>query len=309
MAADLIQGAATDATFLSMFVRMLDRGLTEALALDTFAPVDLSLGVYASIHQAEPAARPLAVACTLAYLGIDALDDALDGDSSAKWGAFTSRELVLLGTAALATFPSLALSQAAALSPARRLRALHALAEGLLAAADGERQDIAEVVQTPDQAVSLAAAKSGSEWAAFAEAAAALAGAGAKARKGYAAFGRELGTAGQLASDCQDIWGEGWSRDLAAGRCTLPVAYWLHTASSADRADIERLRVAARQEAKAQDELRNQLRSSGALFYAALVIENHRQLALGHLPNRHPRLERLAASVRLFPGEDSGPGV
>jgi hypothetical protein len=59
----------------------------------------------------------------------------------------------------------------------------------------------------------------------------------------------------------------------------------------------------------AQEALRERLRSGGALFYAALVVENHRRQALAHLEAAAPgpagrgRLERLAASVGLLPTE------
>src|SRR5438874_956192 len=85
-----------------------------------------------------------------------------------------------------------------------------ALPAGLLGAAAGQEADLAGGSGT-EAAIAVAEAKSGQEWGAFAAAAAAFAGAPPERALAYTRFARALGAAGQLASDCQDIWGEDWS--------------------------------------------------------------------------------------------------
>lgn len=118
--------------------------------------------------------------------------------------------------------------------------------------------------------------------------AAQFAGASAEVVTLYAAFGRALGTVGQLASDCHDLFLAAQSCDLANGTRTLPIAFHLERLAGAERAQFLALLEQARTDAGAREAVRRGLRAAGALRHCAVVVEIYCQRALRVLELARP---------------------
>ena len=127
------------------------------------------------------------------------------------------------------------------------------------------------------------AAKSGEELSLFASLAAQFAGASAEIVSHYEAMGSEMGTAGQLASDCYDIFQAAHSKDLANGTRTLPIALYLEKASAWERRSFLELLDRSRKEDSCIKEIRGRLHEAGILKFCAFIIELHIQRALKEL--------------------------
>jgi geranylgeranyl pyrophosphate synthase len=88
-----------------------------------------------------------------------------------------------------------------------------------------------------------------------------------------AALGRDLGTAGQLASDCWELFHDPECRDLVHGARTLPIAFYLERLQDAEREAFLALLERAREEDAARQEVRDRLREAGDLRRCAFAIE------------------------------------
>src|SRR5262245_64953699 len=99
-AAAVIAGAAVPSGFRALLDLLVQRGREQAAELEVFAPVELPLGVYAAITDDLAAGLPIATACTLAYLGIDAFDDALDRELPPLWTGHAPVAVALAGASA-----------------------------------------------------------------------------------------------------------------------------------------------------------------------------------------------------------------
>jgi heptaprenyl diphosphate synthase len=147
----------------------------------------------------------------------------------------------------------------------------------------------------------IVAAKSGQEMAICASLAAQLAGASAEQIERCAALGLALGTAGQLASDCHDVFSSPHSKDLAAGTRTLPIVLALNRLEGSARADFLALLERARHDEAAREAVRRHLHAAGVVRPCALTIEVYRQRALRLLDSlgaREPARGRLQALIQ-----------
>lgn len=166
------------------------------------------------------------------------------------------------------------------------------LAGGLLQMIGGQQGDLSgtdTATVTAAQVVAIVAAKSGQEMAICTSLAAQLAGASAEQLERCTALGLALGTAGQLASDCHDVFSSPHSKDLAAGTRTLPIVLGLNRLQGPARAALLALLERARHEEAARRQARQQLHDAGVLQRCALTIEVHRQRALRLLDELNPR--------------------
>lgn len=257
--------------------------------------VEVPLLVYAGVRGDEAPAVPLAAITTLLFLGIDIFDDVADGDLPGHWAPYRPAEINLAAATLLCALPQLALAELNA--PLATLAAMQqALARGLLVMSAGQERDLASAgsahARVQDVEASVAA-KSGEEVAMFATMAAQFAGADRDIVSAYAALGRAIGTAGQLASDCHDLFDAPESRDLANGTRTLPIVLHLDRETS-----FLDLLEKARNDPAARDEVRRHLRASGALRHCAFVVEVYCQRALEALEEARP-LEPARSGLRL----------
>jgi geranylgeranyl diphosphate synthase type I len=283
-------------------------GRDQAAVLPSGLPAaELPLAVYAAANGRAPAPLPLAAACLCVYLGADLLDNVVDRELSDRWVAVGPNQSLLAGVTFLTPLAVAAVAELD-VPAATRLAVQDALIDALLAMSAGQAADVAFEGRAD---VSLAAceamvlAKSGAEWALFARVGALLAGAPAAVCDDFATFGRELGATSQVISDGVDLAAADGGRDLAAGKRTLPVVHALAALSDPARGEVLGHLAAAPHDPARKTAAREALLAAGALHFAALVAEAHRQRALTALRQAAPvgpasqRLYDWVADFRL----------
>ncbi len=261
--------------------------------------VFLPLLVYEAISGTREPAFPLSAAMTLLFLGIDIHDDLADGDLPAHWKPFHPAEIHLAAATLLSSLPQLALSELNT-GPECSAAMHRSLACGLLRMSAGQQTDLALAGRTNVSAEEVEASvesKSGEELALFATLAAQLAQAPPSIAQAYATMGRAFGTGGQLSSDCFDLFHAKWSRDLANGTRTFPIALHLERLKGGKRGHFLRLLERAKKSASAQGEVRRCLREAGELRRCAVIVEIYCQKALSALKAANPK-EPAGAHLR-----------
>ncbi len=268
----------------------------------------LPLLVYAGLRGDDRPAIPLAATTSLLFLGMDILDDLADGDQPAHWAGYGAGEINLAAATLLCAIPQLAIAELDA--PADCINAMQQrLAEGLLQMSAGQQRDLALAGSEEagaDEVQAILGTK-GEEMAIFAALAAHLAGATTEIVETCAALGRAIGTAGQLSSDCYDIFTDPDSRDLAHGTRTLPIALHLERQTGEERARFLALLDQAREDAGMREAVRQRLIASGEMRHCAFITEVYCQRAYRALEQMNPLeparsgLRAMIDSVSFFP--------
>jgi geranylgeranyl pyrophosphate synthase len=271
--------------------------------------IDLAFDVTEAAGGDPELAVALASASAFCFSALDVIDDVADGDTQAHWQDVPAAQQQLAGLAALVSYPQMLI---AALPLATdRIAAMQALlARRLMLAGIGQHADLVLAgasEPSPDDVEASLSAKSGEQLALYCEWAALAAGNDGQAVASWGAFGRALGTAGQIRSDLSELCHDDWSRDLASGKRILPVAYHLArlgTQKAAFLALLER----ARTDVLAQREVRQILLDSGSVRMAALVAQVHAgraRRALACAGAREPAKGRLEAQLASHPLSNS----
>ncbi|GAC1635806.1 MAG: polyprenyl synthetase family protein [Chloroflexota bacterium] len=243
--------------------------------------VSLPLLVHAAVRGDDTPALPLAVATTLLFLGIDIHDDLADGDLPDHWNGCRTAEISLVAATLLCALPQLVLSELD-LPPSHRDAMQRTVAQGLLRMSGGQHMDLAHAGASWVSARAVEAsvrAKSGEEAALFAVLAAQAAGASPGLTAVYERLGGAIGTAGQLASDCADLFRSEHSKDLDSGARTLPIALHLERLDEPERERFLDLLREARTERAAQERIRQRLLEAGELRRCAVTVELYCQRA------------------------------
>jgi geranylgeranyl pyrophosphate synthase len=248
--------------------------------------IHFPLLVYSLFREDLKRAVPLAGLTTLFYTGVDLFDDVADGDLPADaWRGVTSGEVNLAASSLFFSLPMLAIENLQA-SKNTKSRMRVVLAQGFLEMVSGQHVDLfcagAENV-SPDKIENSVIAKAGGELAFFARLAALLAEAPAEVEEICAKMGRSYGTALQLTSDVHDIFFAPWSRDLASGARTMPIALHLDILEEAEQKDFVVLMDQARTDRHAQEAVRERLIADGVLRKMAMIIEIYCGEALNYL--------------------------
>lgn len=233
---------------------------------------------------------PLSVATTLLFLGIDILDDIADGDLPDYWQGHSISEINLAAATLLASLPQIALSELE-VSETCRDAMQRILAQGLLRMSAGQQQDLVMNGQrnvSSQDIESSVAAKSGEEVAIFAALAAQFSGAAPHLITLYANMGKAMGTAGQLASDCHDLFQAAHSKDLANGTRTFPIALYLEKKTPEEKTIFLNLLARAKKGDAVIETIRDCLHRSGILRLCAFVVEVYCQRALTLLKKASP---------------------
>ncbi len=123
----------------------------------------------------------------------------------------------------------------------------------------------------------------------FAALAARLAGAPDHLIELYAGFARAFATAGQLSSDCFDLFTAPLSKDLANGSRTLPIALALGKCSAGPRAELLALLTAASSDPAKRGAVCERLLAAGAVRMCGFVIELYCSRALSFLARAKPK--------------------
>lgn|GEM_PF-1048204 len=284
----------------------LESTVREIKARTGFVPmIDLAPAVHAAISREHAAAVPLAAACAFVFLGLDLFDDLADGDRQRQWEGHSAAEMNLAAATVLTCLPTLIIA-GLDVSAARRARMAERLACGLLRMSAGQQADLAltgarEV--RPSDVEAAVVGKSGEQFATYCALAAEMAGASEDVVGLYADFGRELGTAGQFASDCHELLVDPECRDLAHGSRTLPLATHMERLPPDERSVFLDLLDSARSDAAARDMVRRRLRETAEvrriMFGVHIRLQRARRL-LDRAGAGEPGRSRLLAAIAAF---------
>lgn len=248
-------------------------------------------------------ADPIAAALALLHTGLDTLDDLMDGDARPWWQGRRPAEVLLAGATLVSALPQALLAELDA-PPATVALMLRTLAQSGLVISAGQQRDITAAGRddrTAEQVEALVAAKSGEVHALAAALAAQIAGAGAETVDRYRRYGRAIGTASQIASDCYDIFVAPESRDLRAGARTLPIVLAIRSLSGERRDAFLALLQQAEGDAAARTTLRHRLIDAGIVHTCALVVAlhcRHAYAALAESGASGPARDQLGQIIR-----------
>ncbi len=271
--------------------------------------VHLPLAIYAAVRNETSPARPLAVATTLLFLGIDILDDIADADLPPHWEGVPESEVQLVAATFLSSLPQLAISRMNIL-PLAKTYMLACLSEGLLRMGGGQLHDLRGAGRDhmrPEDVEESVAHKSGEEGALIAMLAAFMAGVSEETAQKYGDFGRALAAGGQIATDCYDIFQAEHSKDIANGTRSLPIALHLNRLEGRDRKAFLHLLEQAKENASACELIRRDLRAKGILRLCAFIVEMYCQKArealdgLGLFGRDGASLRSMVDHVSFFP--------
>ncbi len=262
----------------------------------------LPLMIHGCLTGDEQPAIPLAAVSVLAYVGIDLLDAIMDGDPPAGWERADPGVLHLAGSTLIAAVVPLALSTLPG-SPRLTGDLLRVYSAGLTTMSSGQQSDLESrtgAPPSPAEVLDAACRKSGGFTAMLASLAATFAGATPARIEAWRAMGIAWGTAGQVQSDVRDLLSED-GKDLVAGTCTLPVAFWLAGLDAGELpAAVELLRQ-ARIDAAARQSVRSSVIRAGVLRDCGIVAALHNDRALRALERARPRQpwgEYVASAIR-----------
>jgi geranylgeranyl diphosphate synthase type I len=272
----------------------LEEGRAQSAELPEAPWIQLPILVHAACGGNEDAAIRLAGACTLVYLAADLLDNLMDDELPQRWSSRGPAQATLAAATLLAALPRQALDQAEQDGiPATRIARLQrSLTTTLVTMSAGQHDDLSPGSEADLEAArSVAERKAGAEFAFFAEIGAAAATDDDELIAAYRSFGRDLGAAGQIASDLGDVLAREGSPDLAGGKRTLPVVHALATLAAGERARLEGLLQDARHSSDAHAAVREVLVSAGSVHYTALAVGVYAS-----------RARRALAAARPLPG-------
>jgi geranylgeranyl pyrophosphate synthase len=264
--------------------------------------IDFPLLVLRSLGGDLKNAQALGVATTLFYCGLDIFDDVADGDLPADlWQGVRPAEADLAAVTLFFSLATLALDRIA-ISDTRKTRMRMRLAEGFLNMAAGQHVDIelqGASDFSPDAVEASVTAKTGKEFSLFAQLAAIAANTSEEKFELCGRLGEAFGTASQLASDCFELFNTSWSRDLASGTRTLPLALHLDSLETGrDRAAFVNLLERARHKRRDQKHVIRLLLDGGALRKMSFIIESYSQDALDALASLGTDAGDLECQIR-----------
>ena len=98
-----------------------------------------------------------------------------------------------------------------------------------------------------------------------------------------AAMGRSIGTAGQLISDCYDLYSNKYDCDLASGILTLPIVFHVEGLDSSGKDAFKNDLIRAESDSSVRDDIGQCVAHSGALRRVYHTINSCRDDALSAL--------------------------
>lgn len=223
----------------------------------------------------EPAATVDVATTHLAlFIGIDLMDDAMDGDTSPYVEASGPAAMLVASTLLFALVPGMIARLPA--DPTIRCRLQERLSRCLLTMSEGQSRDVASFgrVGSPEAARAIVVTKSGEMLAAFAEMAAIRVGADDDTVALAGRLGRQLGVARQLSSDIFATLDPLGSSDLRNALPTMPIAHHLRSLpNDGQRAEFMALLAKSATSERARLEVRDQLGTSSGVLAATIEAE------------------------------------
>jgi geranylgeranyl pyrophosphate synthase len=239
----------------------------------------LPLLVARAYRQPPESVEPLKAAWSCIYRAAKMFDDIEDGDNPLALTEAINQGLGLLWVA-----HALLENESLHRSPSVRLAVLNKLHPALLRATAGQQADV-EYAQsetpycTPDEWVTIAAAKSGElvGWVTWASAWVLTE--NSDHADAFADFGNHLGILLQVVDDFEGVWGAN-GKDLAQPALTLPVCYAMMVSPAEGQQHLRGLLAQAWQgDTHAQQTLRTGLETIGAREFLWTVAHHHAQRA------------------------------
>ncbi|KGG23763.1 MULTISPECIES: polyprenyl synthetase family protein [unclassified Prochlorococcus] len=276
-------------------------GLEEKVRKHSLPCVNSPLIIHCAIKGEERSAVKLAAACLFLYLAADIIDDIVDGDFSRHWGEeISSSEGILASVVFASSIAPLAMDDIGiGTHGACLLKA--SLSKCIISMAAGQQGDLrsSESLSStpPEQVIKNVQAKSGSEIAGFALMAAQLAGAEPYIANEYMSIGRIIGTAGQIMTDCCELYNASEGRDLANGTVTLPLAIHFQNLLEEDKNHFLNLIRLARHEESARIKVRSLVAESGSIAQTYSFLQKCKTEALDRLDRLDP-LEPAATELK-----------
>lgn len=218
-----------------------------------------------------PGAGVAAAAPALAiYIGVDALDDLVDGDVPKYWADPPSPVDVIACATLLGALGQLLVARVEGAD--RSVAMQRELGATLLAMSAGQAAELAGLGGVPglDDVRRSVAAKSGAMLGGFAALGARLADAGDSEVQAARRYGSALGFARQISSDLSELLAPGDNADLRNGLTTVPLAYHLTTLSPSERQSFRERLAAASGDDALSAELVDEV-AAGRGFAAAIV--------------------------------------
>lgn len=252
--------------------------------------VHLPLLVFAGVKGDYQKAVPLSAACSLIFLGLDIFDDVADGDFREHWQKHKPAEINLIAATLLCSIPQMIISELDG-TPETIAAMQKTLAGGLLEMSAGQQADLtgANCENITAEAVEKSVAgKGGAEVEMFARMTAQFAGASREKIEFYGAFAKNLGIAGQLGSDCFELFCDREARDLKNGTRTLPVVLHLEKLLGEERIQFLDLLERARTSVVEREKVKQILTENAILRRAAFIIEIYCQRARRALEKAAP---------------------
>ena len=276
-------------------------GLKEKVGDDSLPCISLPLMIHSAIKGEERSATKLAAACLFIFLAADIIDDIADGDFARHWGEVIFKSEDILASVVFASsIAPLAIdamgidSQCASLLKASLSKCIISMAAGQ----QGDIRSCESLLSTsPEQVILNVQGKSGSEIAGVALMAAQLAGAEKHVAREYMNIGMLIGTAGQIMSDCCELYDNLEGRDLANGTVTLPLAIHFKGLPEEDKDQFLNLLKFAQHDVPIRSKVRNLVAKSGSLSQVHYFLRKTKAEALDRLDRLNP-LEPAATEMK-----------
>ena len=274
----------------------------EEQSRESYLPfVNYPLDIYAAITGKENAAIKIAVASLFLFLAADIIDDVADGDFAKHWGEdVSSSEGILASVVFASSLAPLALDDMG-IETKRSCLIKTTLSKCIISMAAGQQGDLQSSKSihctSAEQVIKNVQGKSGAEIAGFFLMAAQLAGADEYLASEYHSIGRLVGTAGQIMSDCHELYNVSEGQDLINGTVTLPLALHFQTLMEEKKDDFIYLIKLAQHDESARIKVRNLVTESGSLSQAYSFVKECKAEALERLESLAP-LEPAATELR-----------
>ncbi|QJX80126.1 polyprenyl synthetase family protein [Priestia megaterium] len=254
-----------------------------------FQSVDYPLFVYEALGGLKDQAIPLAAACTLLHMSADMLDDIADGDLPSSWDGIDKNKIILVANDLLAFVAQKCIVLLLDVAPEYQLMSLSMLfSNGVHKMSVGQLHDMDLKLTDPPKVDfiinNVIRRKTGGQHEVFAVAGAILAGASNEKIALISKFSENIGIAGQLINDFQDIWQKEISPDLMTAKATVPILLAYNDLKDKNEflLLLEELRLDYTGVIQTVKEL---IQETNSLEKTSVLIEEHKKLSFECLEN------------------------
>lgn len=228
----IIDAEITDPNYKRLIDLAIEEGSKKIYAkskeFNFFQSIDYPLFVYEAFGGLKEQAIPLAAACTLLHMSADMLDDIADNDLPEAWDNINKSKISLIAVDLFGFVAQRAIGMLRGVANDYQLLQLSMLfSNGLHKMSVGQLYDMELSLSNYPKAEfvidDIIRRKTGGQHEVFAVAGAILAGVDEEKVAFISKYGENIGIAGQLINDFQDIWQKEISPDLMTAKATVPI--------------------------------------------------------------------------------------